>query len=346
VYAASGASGFSLGLVVGGLLSEFGWRLTFLVPVPLALTILVIASRVIPTQMVTRSQPRHYDFAGAATITSGTLLVVYAIVNAPDAGWLSVATLGRLATAGLLFTAFVRIERRAAQPLVRLGVLRTRGLLTANAVGFLYFGSYVGFQFFATLYLQVALGWSPVRTALAFLPSSFVLPFLGPLTERLIRRYGTHLLATLSLLSFAAGYALFLRADADPVYMTMIFPTMLLIGLGWGLGFPALTVQATSGVADDEQGLAAALFNTSFQIGAALLVAIVSAVITTVTKASASEATGILDSLQPVACLTALVALAGAVLALVSRPAVRATARGGGYVLERSSAERSKAPRR
>ena len=140
------------------------------------------------------------------------------------------------------------------------------------------FGAYVGFQFVATLYLQGTLGWSALETALAFLPGGLLVAFGAPRMGAVISRYGTTRPILGSTIAFAAGYALFLPVDANPYWLTFL-PVMLLVGLGFALGYAALNVQATAGVADHEQGLAAGLVQTSFQMGGAIVLAAVSAVV-------------------------------------------------------------------
>jgi MFS family permease len=316
MYAATGAAGFSLGLVIGGLLSELGWRYVFLLPSPFALLLVIASVRLLDAQHQPSLGHRHYDLLGALTVTGSMLALVYTVVEAPAHAWLSARTLGGFALTIALLTAFVVAERRSPHPLVRLGILRIRTLATADTAAMLYFGSYLGFQFLATIYVQDVAGWSPIRTALAFLPSGLLLPILGAQAPRLIGRFGTAPLIAAGLVSFAVGYALFLREDSHHLaYASMLLPSMLVIGLGWGLGFPALNVQATAGVTDAEQGLASGLFNTSFQIGGAVVIAIVSAVISNHTKALTGTQ-GVVDSIRPT--LFILIALGGAgVLALL-----------------------------
>jgi MFS family permease len=318
-YAATGAAGFSLGLVIGGLLSELGWRYVFLVPAPITAVLVLSAVRVLKVGNEPSLEHRDYDLLGALTVTGSMVALVYSVVEAPSRGWLDGLTIGGLVLSGVLMLAFVIVERRSAHPLVRLGILRIPTLISADVAAMLYFGSYLGFQFLATLYVQYVAGWSPINTALAFLPSGLLLPILGTQAERLIGRFGTTRLIAAGLTAFAIGYALFLREDSHHLtYVTMLLPSMLILGLGWGLGFPALNVQATAGVADAEQGLAAGLFNTSFQIGGAIVVAIVSAVLSSRTaSAGGGQVQGILDSLRPT--LAILIALAlGGVVALVA----------------------------
>jgi EmrB/QacA subfamily drug resistance transporter len=312
-YAATGAAGFSLGLVIGGLLSELGWRYVFLVPAPITAVLVVAAVRVLKAGNEPSLGHRDYDLLGALTVTGSMIALVYSVVEAPARGWLDGRTVGGFALSFLLLIAFVIVESRSRHPLVRLGILRIRTLVSADAAAMLYFGSYLGFQFLATLYVQNVAGWSPIDTALAFLPSGMFLPIMGALAGRIIGRFGTARLIGAGLAAFAIGYALFLREDSHHLtYVTMLLPSMLVIGLGWGLGFPALNVQATAGVANQEQGLAAGLFNTSFQIGGAVLVAVVSAVISSHTRAvGGGAAQGILAAMRPTLAILIAVAVAG-----------------------------------
>lgn len=317
-YAATGAAGFSLGLVIGGLLSELGWRYIFLVPAPIAIVLVVAAYRVLRTGNESSLDHRHFDVLGALTVTGSLVALVYSVVEAPSRGWASSRTIGGFVLSALLMVAFVVVENRSPHPLVRLGILRTRSLVSADVAAMLYFGSYLGFQFLATLYVQYVAGWSPILTALAFLPSGFFLPILGSQAARLIGRFGTSRLIGAALTAFIIGYALFFREQSHHLsYSTMLLPSMIFIGIGWGLGFPALNVQATSGVADAEQGLAAGLFNTTLQIGGAVVVAIISAVISSQSAAAGGQQVqGILDAIRPSLDIVMPIAFVG-VLAVV-----------------------------
>ncbi len=277
IYTATGASGFSLGLVFGGLLTELGWRWTFLLPVPFAAAILFAVPRLIRPDRPQLGARRRYDLPGAVTLTAGMLLLVRTIVQAPQDGWSDPLTLSAFALSAALLAAFITIERRSSHPLVRLGILRSGTLVRANLGAMSVFGAYVGFQFVGTLYLQETLGWSALHTALAFLPAGLLVAFGAPRIGGLVDRFGTQRVIAAGAAFFVVGYALFLRVDAVPYGLT-ILPTMLLIGLGFALCFPSLNMQATMGVADHEQGLASGLVNTSFQVGGALALAVVSAV--------------------------------------------------------------------
>ncbi|HEY6760424.1 MAG TPA: MFS transporter [Baekduia sp.] len=321
VYTAFGASGFSSGLILGGLLTEAGWRFTFLLPVPFALLILAAAPRLLAKDAPSEGPRPGFDLPGALTITAGMLLLVRTVVRAPDVGWASATTIGSFAVAAGLLAAFVAIEKRTKHPLVRLGILSSGHIVRANLGAMATAGSYFGFQFIATLYFQSVLGWSALETALAFLPAGLLVAFGSTRVGPLVNRFGTTPLIAIAFTSFAAGYALFLRADMDPTYITMILPTMLLIGLGFALGFPSFNMQGTTGVADHEQGLASGLINTSFQVGGAITLAIVSAVV-----GGSSGSDFVHDSHTAVGVVTGVAALglvsALSGLALRRRPAL------------------------
>jgi EmrB/QacA subfamily drug resistance transporter len=329
-YAATAAGGFSLGLVIGGALSEVSWRWVFLVPAPFTVLIVIAAIRVLDGGDEPSLGHRHFDLLGAMTVTASMVALVYSVVEVPSRGWSDGRTIGGLALSAVLLGAFVVVEDRSPHPLVRLRILRIRTLVTADIAAMLYFGSYLGFQFLATLYVQYVAGWTPIGTALAFLPSGVFLPILGSQAARLIGRFGTPRLIAVGLACFAIGYALFLRENSSHLsYTTMLLPSMLVIGIGWGLGFPALNVQATSGVANAEQGLAAGLFNTTFQIGGAVAVAVVSAVISSHTAATgAQQAYGILHAIRPALEILIPVAAAGILAVLVPLIRIRPSAVG------------------
>jgi predicted MFS family arabinose efflux permease len=177
------------------------------------------------------------------------------------------------------------------------------------------FGAYVAFQFVGTLYLQRMLGWSPVETALAFLPGGLLVAFGAPRIGPLVDRFGTARIILTGAISFVIGYALFLRIGESLTYATVFLPSMILIGLGFALCFPSLNIQATAGVANHEQGLASGLVNTSFQVGGAIGLAIVTAVVSSNT--TGTDGASMLDGFRPgIAVVTAIAAL-GVVVAAV-----------------------------
>src|SRR5487761_1766918 len=279
IYSAFGASGFSLGLVLSGLLTEVSWRWTLLLPAPVAVFILVAAIRLIPREAARGRRSRRFDVPGAVTVTGAMLLLVAALVGAPQSGWASATTLGSFAGAAVLLAAFGVIERRSPDPLLPLGIFRSASLTRANLCALVLFGSYVSFQFLVTQYLQTASGWSALATALAFLPAGVLVVIASPRMGPLLDRFGSARMVAVALGCLVAGYAWFLRIGPHPDYPAVILPSVLLIGAAFGLGFSALNVQATAGVADAEQGLASGILQTSFQVGGAIVLAIVTAVV-------------------------------------------------------------------
>jgi MFS family permease len=323
IYTACGASGFSLGLVFGGLMTELGWRWTFLLPVPVAIALLVAAPRVLAKDgPIAPGVRRSFDFAGAATLTAGMLLLVRTIVEAPDSGWGDPATIVGLVVAALLLSTFVGIERRSANPLVRLGILRSGPLVRANLGMMTMFGAYIGFQFVGTLYLQSVLGWSPLETALAFLPGGLLVAFGSPRLGPLVDRFGTARIIAAGSLAFLVGYALFNRIGDSFSYAGLFLPTMVLIGVGFGLSFPAFNMQATAGIANHEQGLASGLVNTSLQVGGAIGLAISTAVISA-NSGGATQGAALIDGFQPAIAVVTAISAIGLVVALTGTRALR-----------------------
>jgi EmrB/QacA subfamily drug resistance transporter len=315
IFTTVGASGFSLGLVLGGALTEIGWRWTFLLAAPVAAALLVAGPRLIPPDRGVSGGLRAFDIPGAVTVSAAMLLLVHTVVEAPTEGWTSVATIGGFAGAAALLVLFVAIERRARQPLVRLGIFRSGSLVRANLLAMAMFGGYLGFQFIGTLYMQSVLGWSPIVTALAFLPAGLIVVVGSTRVGALVDRFGTPRLIAVGFVFFAVAYALFLRIDDTPVYAAAILPTIVLLGLGFALVFPSVNIQATAGVADHEQGLAGGLVNSSIQVGGAIGLAIVTAVVTSQGGANGSPSQ-VLDAFRPGLAVATGVAALGLVVAL------------------------------
>jgi len=342
IYSAFGAGGFSLGLVLSGLLTEVSWRWTLLLPAPVSAVILVAAARLVPRDTAPDRQGRRFDLPGAGTVTAAMLLLVYAVVNAPQAGWASARTLGSFAAVVVLLTAFVTIERRSRDPLVRLGIFRSATLTRANVGAMVLFGSYVAFQFLVTQYLQIMAGWSALATALAFLPAGVLVAIASTRMGPVLDRFGPPRMIAVAFACLVAGYALFLRIGPHPDYPAVIMPSVLLIGAAFGLGFSALNIQATSGVANQEQGLASGILQTSFQVGGAIVLAIVTAIVDAgganrvVTIQALSAYRPALEVITGIAALGVVIGLSG--LAALRTPAAVAQIATDGNAAELESA--------
>jgi EmrB/QacA subfamily drug resistance transporter len=314
IYTATGATGFSLGLVFGGVLTEIGWRWVFFLPVPVALATLLAGSRLVPRDAPVALRSHSFDLAGAVTLTAAMLLLVFTVVEAPDVGWGSARTIGSFATVAAILASFVVIERRTAVPLVRLGILRSASLVQANLGAMMLVGGWFGFQFIATLYMQQLRGWSPLQTGFAIFPGGLLVALLAPRIAPLVMRFGIRRLITAGLASTAIGYALFyLRIGLDSGYAAAMLPTFVFAGLGFALAYGPLNIAATNGVAPEEQGLASGLVNTSFQFGGALVLAVVTAVNNAASGADGSPQ-ALLDGFQAAIVVSVIAALIGVVV--------------------------------
>ncbi len=333
VYTVFGASGFSLGLVLSGLLTEISWRWTLLVPAPVGLVVLAAAIWLIPRGEQAGGERaggkraerngRRFDIPGALTITAAMLLLVYTVVSAQQAGWGSARTVGSFAAVAVLLGVFAGIERRSRDPLVPFAIFSSRALRRANVGSVILFGTYISFQFLVTQYLQTLSGWSALSTALAFLPAGVMVVVLSTRMAALLSRFGPAPLTALAFTCLVLAYAVFLRAGVRPDYPTVMLPAILLIGLAFGLGFSSLSVAATAGVPNAEQGLAASLFQTSFQVGGALVLAVVTAVVDASGAGTLGSAAAALAAYRPALILITGVAAVGALVAmsgLRSRP--------------------------
>jgi predicted MFS family arabinose efflux permease len=220
-------------------------------------------------------------------------------------------TLSTLAGAAVLLAAFVRIERRSAAPLVRLGILRSAPLLRANAGAMLLVGSFMAFQFVAVLYLQELRGWSEVETGLALAVVGIDAVLAPTLTPVLVNRFGNSRVVVAGLVLAALAYLLFLPIGLDWSFFAML-PAFVVLGLAFTLAYGPLTIAGTDGVADEEQGLASGLLTTSFQFGAALGLAVVSAVIVAATADGSPQA--VLEGYRAGLVVPVAAAVLGAVL--------------------------------
>jgi len=330
IYTVVGASGFSLGLVFGGVLTELGWRATFMLPGPVSLLLVAIGLQVIPTSARSLTRLSDFDLFGAVSSTAALLMFVVAVVEAPSRGWTSAPVLALFAASGALAVAFVVTELRHPKPLIRLGILRSAHLVHANVAGAIMAGGYFAFQFLVTLYLQDSLGWSPLTMALGFLPAGLLVVASSTRIDRVLARFRTQVLIAAGMGSFLLAYVLFLRVDPELGYAALLLPTMLFLGVGFALTFPSINAQATSGVADHEQGLASGLVNTSVQIGGAVVLAVISAILV---NAAASEGPaqdgqlipGMLTGLKVIAVFTAF-GVAASIATLFLRAPARAEA--------------------
>jgi EmrB/QacA subfamily drug resistance transporter len=306
VYAAMASSGAAIGLILGGVLTQYAsWRWVFLVAVPIGLTAAGGAVRVLPETPTARRNP---DLPGALTATAGLAALVYGLTRASDSTWSSPATIAALAAAGVFLLLFAVIERRTSQPLLPGRILANRSRATAYGVTLATGLALYGMAFFLMLYCQDVLGYDSLTAGLTFLAIAVPLGAAAISTGRAVTRTGTRPPLLLGLL-LAAGGACWLAAQATPAtsHAALIGP-LALFGLGLGLAVVPLTLTALTGAQPTEAGIASALVPVGQQSGAALGLAALGAVAATVTSHHATASAGALaDGYRAVFYVTAAV---------------------------------------
>jgi len=280
VWGAVGGLASAAGVLLGGLLTEGpGWRwVMFVNPVASVLVLggifwLISGDR-------RRGQLRNFDLIGAVLATGGMLLLVYTLVKAPDVGWGTARTIGELAGALSLLTAFVINEQRAKNPLAPLSVFRINGLAFADVTQLIAFAGFLAMFFFLTLYMQNVLGYSPIQTGVAYLPVTAGAAIAAGIASQVLTRTGTRPVAVAGALLAAGGVYYLSRVPVGGSYLTDLLPGLVVMSIGLGAVFVAVTTAANAGVPADKAGLAAALLNASQQLGGALGLAIFSAIAT------------------------------------------------------------------
>jgi EmrB/QacA subfamily drug resistance transporter len=278
VWAAIAIGGSAVGLVLGGALTQsFSWPWIFFVNVPVGIVAFFLALRFVPESKDEHAH-RSYDFGGAITVTGGLMMLVYAIVKAETKGWTSGTTLGYFVVAFALLAAFLVIETRVAEPLVRLSIFRTRSLSAANLTMFLVASGMFAMFFFNTLYIQRVLHFGPLKAGVCFLPFTAGIMISAGIASTFAPRIGVRPVAAAGMILTAVGMLFFARMPVHGSYASDVLPGMILASLGMGAVFMPLTLVATTGLQDEDQGLASGLFNTSQQIGGALGLAILSTI--------------------------------------------------------------------
>ena len=274
VWAAIAVGGGAVGLVLGGVLTTtLSWPWIFFVNVPVGIAVFVLSLRFVPESKDEHAH-KSFDVAGALTVTAGLLALVYGIVKAQEKGWTSLHTGGFFTLAVLLLVAFVVIELRSAEPLVRLDIFRVRTVRAANVVMFLVAAGLFAMFYFNTLYLQRVLGYSALEAGLAFLPFTAGIIIGAGLSQKLVASLGAREVPLIGMPMAIVGLLLFMRLQPDSSYVTDLLPGIMLASIGMGLVFVPITLIATSGIPSDDAGLASGLFNTSQQVGGALGLAI------------------------------------------------------------------------
>jgi EmrB/QacA subfamily drug resistance transporter len=279
-WAAVSGLGGAAGVLLGGLLTEGpGWRWVLFVNVPFAAVALVGAFVLLKRERVS-ARLANFDALGAFLVTGGMLLLVYSLVKAPDVGWGAARTMGGLALAGAALAAFVVNELRVSNPLVPMSILRVKGVAVADATQLVTAAGFIPMFFFLTLYMQTVLHYSPIQTGLAYLPLTGGFIVASSISSQLFARVGTKPVIVVGAVIAAGGLYWLSRIPVDGSYVSDILPGLLVASIGLGGVFVGATTAANAGISEDKAGLAAGLLNTGTQLGAALGLAIFSALAT------------------------------------------------------------------
>jgi EmrB/QacA subfamily drug resistance transporter len=278
VWAGVSGVGGAAGALFGGLLTEGpGWRWVLFVNVPFSLVAFVGAFVLLKKERM-QARLSNFDALGALLVTGGMLLLVYALVKAPDVGWGATRTIAELAIAGLTLVAFVANELRVANPLVPMSILRVRGVAVADATQMIAVAGFLPMFFFLTLYMQTVLHYSPIQTGVAYLPLTGGFIIAAGISSQLFARIGTKPVIFVGAVIAAGGLYWISRIPVDGSYVSDILPGLLIASIGLGGVFTGATTAANAGVGAESAGLAAGLLNTGQQLGTALGLAILTAV--------------------------------------------------------------------
>jgi EmrB/QacA subfamily drug resistance transporter len=318
VWGAVAGSGGAVGVLLGGVLTEgLSWEWVLFVNFPVGIAAALVAPRLLVESR--NESARRFDVFGAVAITAGLSLLVYALVDANDAGWASTQTIALGAIAVALIAAFVVWELRTREPLVPFGIFRLRTLRGANVTSILLAGSLYSMFFFVSLYMQQVLGYAPLKAGLAYLPLSAGIIVSAGLASQFVTKVGVKPVLVSGLLLVAAGLFWFSQISPGGTYVgDVLFPS-LLAALGLGFAFVPVTIASVQGVSEDEAGLASGLINTSQQVGGALGLAVLAAVATARTDdlfaTGAAPAVALTEGFQNAFLVGAGFAVTGAILA-------------------------------
>jgi EmrB/QacA subfamily drug resistance transporter len=332
VWGAVAGSGGAVGVMLGGMLTQWaGWEWVLFVNVPIGIAAAAIAPRLLPESRNTGA--RHFDFAGAVSVTAGLSILVYALVDAANAGWGSTQTIGLIALSLALIGAFVAIERASKAPLVPFpGIFRIRTITGINLTALFIAASLFSMFFFISLYMQQVLGYDALKAGISYLPLAFGIIVSAGAASALTTRFGFKPTLIAGMLLTAGGLIWFAQVSPDGGYVSDILFPSLLAAVGLGLAFVSMTVAAVSGVETHETGLASGLINTSQQVGGALGLAVLATVANTRTgdalAAGASQAVALTEGFQRAFMVGAGIAILGSIVGavLISGKASRAHA--------------------
>ncbi|HEY1179668.1 MAG TPA: MFS transporter [Phytomonospora sp.] len=328
-YGAAAPAGGTAGVFLGGVITEWlSWPWVFIIYIPIGVLTLLVTPKVLPKVPGRRT---GMDIAGALAVTAGLALAVYAVVLAPERGWGSPATLLQLGAALVLLLGFVLVQRLVRSPLMPLKVWRTPNLAAANLAMALLGAAWIPMWYFLNLYVQQVLGFGAFASGAALVPmTAFMMLLMTAVTGRLIGRFGTKPLIVTGLVALAAGLGILATADPDGTFLADVLPGSLVAAVGMSLVFIPAMLSAIGGVAPEEGGLASGIVNTTYQVGSALGLAVMTAVATSRGGAELGDEIALTEGFTTAFVVAGAVALAGAVIAALTlrkpRPAAETAA--------------------
>lgn len=320
-WGASAAAGGSAGVFLGGAITEWlSWHWLFLINIPVGLAVLFFSQRLLFKGTTRKGK---VDIVGAILATAALILMVYAIISAENAGWISIQTIGLLSLSLLLFIIFIVIQKQKSEPLIPLAIFKVPNLLSGNVVMALLAAAWIPLWFFLNLYLQQTLHYTAFNSGLALLPMTVAIMFLMVgLTGKLVARFGFKANMVAGLLALSGSLMLFSTIPPDGTFMINVLPASLLGALGMSLTYIPGTIASMSGAKPEETGLASGLVNTSYQIGSALGLAIIVAISAAKTNAvkmtGVTEAAALNTGFQTGFFAASIVCLIAAVIAVIS----------------------------
>jgi EmrB/QacA subfamily drug resistance transporter len=292
VWGAASGSGGAAGVLLGGALtSALSWSWIFFINVPVGLAVMAV-SPLLLRESRAELEHRHFDVAGAATITSGLMLLVYAMTRATQHGWGTSETIGLLIASGALIASFFVVESRSKAPLLPLRIFKLRTLTGSNVAGLLMGGAIFSQFFLLTLYMQEVLHYSAIRTGVAYIGLTLTIVAFSAAAQALVTRLGVRRVLPVGLTLSAVALILFARLPVDGHYWTDLFPAFIISAVGLALAFVPMSIGALTGVNQSDAGIASGLINTSQQVGGAVGVALATTIATTYTAHFVSDHAG------------------------------------------------------
>jgi EmrB/QacA subfamily drug resistance transporter len=283
IWGAASGSGGAAGVLLGGALtSALSWSWIFFINVPVGVLVIGLSPWLLRESRADLRH-RHFDVAGATSITAGLMLLVYALTRATQHGWATATTIGLLAASAALIGAFFVIEQRSHAPLLPLRIFRLRTLTASNVSGLLMGGAIFAQFFLLTLYMQEVLHYSALKTGVAYIGLTLTIIAFSAVAQALVTRIGVRRVLPAGLALSTVALVLFARLPVDGHYFTDLFPAFMISGLGLALAFVPMSIGALTGVRQADAGIASGLINTTQQIGGAVGVALATTIATTFT---------------------------------------------------------------